>query len=583
MKHSSLSGHSGKASQVVNAAVAIAFIAFCAVIVVYYVADKEEEAPPPRQPRQSAKQALQPPRDFLKLAFYSSSAKKKWIDTMAAEFNLAKHTVGGKTVQVAVHHVNSGDSLDDLKEGKIKPDLWSPGDESWLHLASEHWREVKHKTLFNYYKPLVNIPLVIAMWEPMANALGYPKPIGWRDIQKLASNPEGWASVNRPEWGKFRWGHAHPDANSGFLAVISIIYAALGKRDGITPEDLRKPEVVTFLKDFEGAIEHYGLSNDWIDDLMHKRGPAYLSAAVQYENTIIESNEKNKNQPFKLVAIYPTEGAFWTQHPVAILDEQWVTDEKKKAARLFIDFLLGEQSQKRAMDMGLRPISNSIRISAPFDLEHGVTEQLDVSSVYTVPPEAVLKRIRDLWETTKLPATISLVLDRSGSMGGNPLQKAKEGVIQFVKSMKPRDQVEVVIFNHQVQDLVPFCLIRECGEGSTTRINGVFAEGETALYDAVQRSYKRLLTLQKSDPHRRYGMVILSDGMDNHSRINKHDFLDSLPQCEDFDAPKIYAIAYGSKADRETLQRITNRTNARLFGSSPDEIFRTYKELSANF
>ena len=103
------------------------------------------------------------------------------------------------------------------------------------------------------------------------------------------------------------------------------------------------------------------------------------------------------------------------------------------------------------------------------------------------------------------------------------------------------------------------------------------------MYDAVQRSYKRLLAMQQKDPGRRYGMVVLSDGMDNHSSINRHDFLDSLPQPEDFDAPKIYAIAYGPKADRALLQRISGRTNARVFSSSPDEIARTYKELSANF
>jgi Ca-activated chloride channel family protein len=150
----------------------------------------------------------------------------------------------------------------------------------------------------------------------MARALGYPtKQLGWLDIAEVAATPGGWAAYGHPEWGKFRWGHAHPDANSGFLAVISEVYAALGKTQGITPEDLRSARVTTFLNNFEGAVEHYGLSNSWIDDLMHAKGPGYLSAAVQYENTIIESNGKHGNKPFKLVAIYPREGNVWTRHP----------------------------------------------------------------------------------------------------------------------------------------------------------------------------------------------------------------------------------------------------------------------------
>ncbi len=491
-------GQSGKTSTtIINAVVALAFIAFCAVIVLYYLGRNEQSdssriAEPTKTPAISATKKR---TEYLDISFYSSSAKKRWIDKMLKQFNSEGRKVDGKAIRVTVRHVTSGGSFDALKEGKIKPDIWSPGDESWLHLAAEHWREVRGKPLFDEFTPLVNIPLVIAMWEPMAEALGYPKPIGWKDIQKLASSPDGWASLNRPEWGKFRWGHAHPDANSGFLAIISIVYAPLGKVEGITTEDLKRPEIQSFLKQFEGAVEHYGLSNSWIDDLMHSRGPSYLSAAVQYENTIIQTNEKHQNRPFKLVAIYPAEGAFWTQHPVAIINEEWMTPEKKQACRLFIDFLVSEEVQRAAMKMGLRPIANVGEISAPFDAHHGVKQTVSQDKKFEVPPQEVLKRIRDLWENVKAPATISLLLDRSGSMRGKPLEMAKEGAIQFIKAMKPRDQLEVVIFNQQVQVLTPFCPVRDCAEQAMSRIDSVFAEGETALYDAVDRSYQRLLDL----------------------------------------------------------------------------------------
>ena len=42
--------------------------------------------------------------------------------------------------------------------------------------------------------------------------------------------------------------------------------------------------------------------------MLREKGPAYLSAAVQYENAIIEGNRKTQNKPFKIVAIYPKEG-----------------------------------------------------------------------------------------------------------------------------------------------------------------------------------------------------------------------------------------------------------------------------------
>jgi Ca-activated chloride channel family protein len=524
------------------------------------------------------------PGGTVEVFFVSSSAKKSWIDAMVKQFNAAGNRVGRKTIVVKASHGNSGEQLDQLKEGKIKPDLWSPGDESWLELASSHWRAVKQRELFDSSSPLVNIPLVITMWEPMARVLGYPaKQIGWLDIARVAATPGGWAAYGHPEWGKFRWGHAHPDANSGFLAVISEVYAALGKSDGIAPEDLRSPRVTAFLKDFEGAVEHYGLSNSWIDDLMHAKGPGYLSAAVQYENTIIESNGKHGNKPFKLVALYPREGNVWTRHPTAILKEEWVTDEKREAAQQFLDFLLGRGAQESAMELGLRPILRDVRLASPFDEEHGVQVAVDATRAFQVPGEAVLKRIRDLWEEVKVPATLVLVLDRSNSMKGAPMDNAKRGAMEFIRNMKPRDQLLVVLFNHEVTELVPLCAIRECGEKAISLVDGVFAEGNTSLHDVVNQSYRKLRDLQRAQPGRRSSILLLSDGRDTSSRMNRNDFLDTLPSGEDFDVPKVYSIAYGSEADKDLLAEISNRTNARLFTSTPEEISKTYKELSANF
>ncbi len=524
------------------------------------------------------------PEGTVEVLFYSSSAKKSWVDQMVTRFNAEGKRVGRKAIAVKAFHGNSGEQLDQLKEGKIKPDLWSPGDESWLEMAAAHWRTVHQTALYEAYAPLVNIPLVVTMWEPMARALGYPeKPIGWLDIAKVAAAPGGWADYGHPEWGKFRWGHAHPDANSGFLAVVSEVYASLDKTDGITAQDLRSPRVFEFLKEFEGAVEHYGLSNSWIDDLMHSKGPGYLSGAVQYENTIIESNQKHQNLPFKLVALYPTEGNFWTRHPTAILTEAWVTQEKREAARVFLDFLLSRDAQMAAMQLGLRPIMTDLQLGSPFDEEHGVRMAVDPSRAFKVPDEGVLKRIRDLWEEVKTPATVVLILDRSSSMKGPPMDNAKRGTLEFIRSMKPRDQLKVIIFNHEIAELVPLAELRQCGEKALSQVEGVFAEGNTALHDVAARSYQELLDLQRREPRRRYSIVLLSDGKDTASRLNRHDFLDGLPSGEDYEVPKIYSIAYGSEADKDLLAEISNRTNARLFTSSPEEIMKTYKELSANF
>ncbi len=563
------------------------WIALLAVVggLVYYAVQRagQRGAPGDRPGTASSSPSAKPRSGVLELSFHTSSAKKAWVKEMVAQFNAADHRVGGLSIEVVATHVESGASLDQLKEGKARPDVWSPGDESWIRLANSHWKRTRNRELFTRSEPLVNIPLVIAMWEPMARALGYPRPIGWLDIAKLASNPKGWAAYGHAEWGRFRWGHAHPDANSGFLSVISEVYAALGKSSGVTAQDLKNPAVVATLKQFEGAVEHYGLSNSWIDDMMHAKGPSYLSCAVQYENTIVESNAKHQNQPFKLVAVYPREGNFWTQHPAAILEEEWVTPQKREAARVFIDFLRSREAQVAAMRLWLRPILPDVELGAPLDDAHGIMPRPPVAKKFEVPEEAVLKRIRDLWEDAKTPATVVLVLDRSGSMRGAPMDGARAGAVEFVRNMKPRDRIEAIIFNGQITTLSGPCAIRECGEQTADKLSGVFAEGETALHDVVSLAFQQLKKLQAAEPRRRYAAVLLTDGRDTASQLKREDFLDELPRGEEIDVPKLFTIGYGEAADKELLSQVSARTNARLFSSTPEEIGRTYKELSANF
>lgn len=558
--------------------VVVAFIALCAVVVLSRTRSRTRGETETSRTESPAARG-----DAVEISFHSSTAKKSWVDEMVKAFERSGATAGGRPVRVKVTHVNSGDSLEQLKEGKVQPDLWSPGDESWMQLAAEHWKRARGKPLFASYRHLVDVPLVLAVWEPMARAMGWPGPVRWKDVAKLAADPRGWAAVGHPEWGAFRWGHAHPDANSGFLTVLSLAYAATGKTDDLTLEDLARPSVKAFIHDLEQRVEHYGLSNVWLDDVMHAKGPAYLSAAAQYENTIIETNEKHGNKPGRLVAVYPADGAFWTTHPIAVVEESWTTPEKAEAAGKLADFLLSADAQRRAMELGLRPVSKDVTLGPPFDAEHGVDPKAAATRRFSVPDEKILRRVIDLWEEAKNPATVLLVLDRSGSMKGAPIDAAKEGAVQFVRSMKPRDEIEIRVFNQKSDTLVERCAVKSCAEDAVARLQGIFAEGGTALHDVVAEGFRELVARRKKEPGRRYGLIVLSDGRDTSSAMSRNDFLDALPNGEDPDVPKIFTIAYGPEADRELLREVAGRTNARLFESKAEEIAKTYKELSANF
>ena len=519
----------------------------------------------------------------LPILLSSSNAKQTFIDKAVDDFNKLRIEVGGKAVVVKVEHVNSGDSWNEIKEGRSKPDLWSPGDESWIRIANDTWKGMHSKPLFDKSEPLVNVPLCIAMWEPMAQALGYPKPIGWNDIAKISADPQGWGRYGHPEWGPFKWGHAHVDANSGFLTVVSEVYATTGKTKGLTVDDLKKKEVLAAVTQMEQSVAHYGLSSVWIDNFMREKGPAYLSAAVQYENAIVEGNKKTQNKPFRVIAIYPKEGTVLNQHPIAVAQGDWMNDDRKAAAQKFIDYLLKPETQTLAMSLGLRPISKAVRIAEPFTAEWGVQADLPAIPTYEVPNEDILRRVTDLWLDAKKPASVMMLIDMSGSMSGEPMEKAKEGAVGFIERMHARDELEIRTFNNNIVTLLPTAPVATAGEEAKTKVRGLFANGGTHLYEVLRDATLAWNDKKKKNPNRHYGIVILTDGQDEGSRISRADLMDVLPKGDNPETVKIFSIAYGQKADKTFLQEVSNKSNARIFESTSKNIARVYQELSANF
>jgi len=77
----------------------------------------------------------------------------------------------------------------------------------------------------------------------MAEALGWPnQPIGWKTIVALAK--DGWKSYGHPEWGSFKFGHAHPQySNSGLLSMTSFIYGIAKKTDTLKPAEVYTAKV----------------------------------------------------------------------------------------------------------------------------------------------------------------------------------------------------------------------------------------------------------------------------------------------------------------------------------------------------
>jgi Ca-activated chloride channel homolog len=514
-----------------------------------------------------SREAAHDPPPAIQISIVYGSEKATWLAEQIGLFNASQ-----RAIHVTGKPMGSGEAATAILDGTIAPVVFSPASSAYLTRLS----------IAPPGEPLVLSPVVIAMWKPMAQTLGWPaKAIGWRDILAVSKDPAGWAAKGRPEWGAVKLGHTHPEySSSGLLSVLAIAYAGAGTTRGLAPSDLAKVE--PFMAGVEDAIVHYGKSTGFFADKMLERGPTYLSAAVLYENLVIESYDRATPPAMPLVAIYPVEGTFWADHPYSILDAPWVDAPKRAAAATFLAFLKSRPAQERALALGFRPADPAIKITAPIDAAHGVDAQ-QPQTLLELPGAATLTALLDTWKRTKKPADVVLVFDKSGSMDGRPLAQANAGARAFLDALDPRDQVTLLFFDARVyQPYGPVELGTHKAE-LLDRIAGVSAGGETAVYDATHAAYALLAARRTASAHRIRAAVVMTDGEDNQSRHGLDAVRAELRGHAEDRAATIFTIAYGAVPSRDALEALARDGGGSFAEGDVDSIIAVYRELAVFF
>ena len=526
----------------------------------------------------------------------SSNTKENWIDVLIEQFNSEGRTIAsGEAIFVRATHVTSGGSQRDILAGKIQPQVWSPGDQSWVAGANEVWQDRTGRPLVAEACPsTILAPSGFAMWRPMAEALGWPDtPISWDDLVDLSADPNGWSSLGHPEWGQFKFGHAHPAySNVGLQMMTALAYSTVGSIAGLSPDEVFSETVVDAFSRVEQNTYHYGIQSRNLINLMVLRGPNYLHAVTTSEAETLKTNfERGTELRFPLVFIFPAEGTFWSEHPYCILDTDWVTPEQAEAADIFLDYLLDPGQQALAIDNYLRPVDQTIPLHSPLALDDGTDPRVTTALVPALesPSAEAANAVKDVFFQTKKKATVVLALDTSGSMSGDKIINAVDSGINFIRRLDPEDEVFVLGFGGfdeaGVRVLEPGGRAGEVGESLARTLNGLFADGNTPLFDAVCESINVIDVLQRedeaNDERRLYGIVLLSDGEDTSSELRESQMFGCLPSGETVTGVKIFAIAYGDDADEDLLLRIANRTNGKFFSGDPAGIERIYNAISA--
>lgn len=123
----------------------------------------------------------------------------------------------------------------------------------------------------------------------------------------------------------------------------------------------------------------------------------------------------------------------------------------------------------------------------------------------------------------RTPLNLCLVLDRSGSMEGAPLEYAKQACAYVVDLLGPSDVLSIVTFEEVVDLLMPPQRVTS-KEEIKAGINRLTVGNTTNLYDGMAMALAQIT--QTQDPGRATRMVVLSDGdptagiKDHHSLVS---------------------------------------------------------------
>jgi Ca-activated chloride channel homolog len=540
----------------------------------------------PRERSSSSPPPSHPAAETVNLTFTYGSEKEEWIKNVTEAFNREDHkTASGKFVHVDAIPMGSGDLIDELMTGSRQVDIASPASSAFIKLGNVQSRVKTGKDLIGSTDNLVISPVIIAMWKPMAEALGWPgKAVGWNDILALARDSRGWAAHGHPEWGPFRFGHTNPESsNSGLISIFAEAYAATGKKAGLTLQDVNNSKTAQFIAGIESSVVHYGSSTGFFGKKMFANGPQYLSAAVLYENMAIESYSPSYSLPFPIVAIYPKEGTFWSDHPVGVVNREWVTPEKQQAAKVYIDYLLAKPQQEKAIPYGFRPGSTEVPLSAPIDSAHGVDPR-EPKTTLEVPSPDVMDAILKVWHENKKHADVTLVFDTSGSMKDeHKIENARDGALQLVSNMSDDDLFSLLPFSNQPHIALSHAPLRTARTSVQQSIGGLWPSGGTALYDAIDMAYRDQMARSEQSTGKISAIVVLTDGDDRDSKMALDDLLKEIHFDNEHHTIRVFTIAYGDDARKDVLQRIADATQAKSYAGNQQNIRSILREISTFF
>ena len=163
------------------------------------------------------------------------------------------------------------------------------------------------------------------------------------------------------------------------------------------------------------------------------------------------------------------------------------------------------------------------------------------------------------------PVSLGVIFDASGSMD-EKAAFARDAAISFLKTSTREDEFFLVQFSDYAWLTQDFTTNVSRVE---SRLASLRTQGSTALYDALYLG----LTKVTSGLHSRKALLLITDGVDNHSRYSRGDIRRFLREAD----VQVYSIDLG----RALIGEFSEITGGHSYRTSVNGLWETSRKIAA--
>lgn len=412
---------------------------------------------------------------------------------------------------------------------------------------------------------IMSSPVVLGVKPAVAASLGWNKTSPtWQNILETVKA------------GKLTYGMTSPvSSNSGFSALIGAATALSGTGDALTGENVDSvTPALTAL--FKGQTLTSG-SSGWLAQKFSET--PQQDAIFNYESVLRSLTVEGK----PLTIITPSDGVITADYPLSLLAS--AAPEKQALFEKATTYLLSDKAQQKISDLTKRNTKMSGSSAAGL-----VAFELPFPNKI----ETAQKLITTYLSSVKKPSHMVFNIDTSGSMRDARIQQLKKALLTMTDTaggynsfiaFQSRETINYVEFASKVKSDKVFQIDDANREQNLATIkdyiNGLNADGGTAIYDSLERSYENALAAHKSNPDSFTSIVLFTDG-DNTEGKNYNDFValynDLAVKNPEIKSIPVFTVRFGEAASDE-LAGLATLTGGKVFDATKSDLASIFKEI----